>query len=194
MLNVQKRILPEINDEFAKSFGAENLEKLKEGIRNDLARELKYKQNQAIRGEILRTLDERVQFELPDSIVEAQTRNNVYEIVGENQRRGVDSETIDQHKGEIFQHASGSAKNKVKTGFILGKIADKENIRATDEDLTRYILATANHHKIKPEKLIKQIQNEGSVNELRDQIILSKVIDWLQLNAKIEETAVSTAS
>ena len=194
VVNVQVRILPEINDDFAKSFGAENLEKLKEGIRTDLEREIKYKQNQAIRNEILRNLDERVQFELPNSVVEAQTRNNVYEIVGENQRRGVDNDTIDQHKGEIFNHAAGTAKNKVKTSFILGRIAEKENIGATDEDLTRYILATANHYKMKPEKLVKQIQSEGSVNEIRNQIIMSKVIDWLQLNAKIEETAVSAAS
>lgn len=194
VVDVQMRILPEVNDEFAKSFGAENLEKLKEGIRTDLARELKYKQNQAIRNEILKTIDERVQFDLPDSVVEMQTRNNVYEIVGENQRRGVDPETIDQHKGEIFSHASGTAKNKVKMGFILGKIAEKENINATDEDLTRYILGTANHYKMKPEKLVKQIQKEGSVNDIRNQIILSKTIDWLQLNAKIEETAVSAAS
>jgi trigger factor len=188
------RILPEINDEFAKSFGAPDLEKLKEGIRADLSREIKYKQNQAIRGEILKNLDERVQFDLPDSVVEMQTRNNVYEIVGENQRRGVDEATIDEHKNEIFSHASGTAKNKVKMGFILGKIAEKENIRATDEDLTRYVLATASQYKMKPEKLVKQIQNEGSANDIRNQIILSKTLDWLQLNAKIEETSTAPAA
>jgi len=191
---VQERHLPEVTEEFAKSYGAENLEKLREGIARDLENELKHKQTVDIRQQLIKTLLDRTTFELPESLVLQETKNVVYNVVMENQQRGVPKEAIDLKKDEIYSFANTSAKERVKTGFILSQIAEKEKITASQEDLTRRIVFLAQQHQISPDKLVRQLQERNGIIEIRDQIVNSKVLDFLQLNAKTEEVAPTPAA
>ena len=67
VVQVKQKVLPELNDEFAKKYGAEDLTKLREGVRHDLEAELEMKKRRQQRNELVRSLLERVQFELPES-------------------------------------------------------------------------------------------------------------------------------
>jgi len=98
VVEVKEKILPPIDDEFAKSYGAENLEKLRAGVRRDLENELTFKQNKTIRAQLVRSLLDRVNFELPEISVTRETRNVVYDIVQENAKRGVSRDVIEQQK------------------------------------------------------------------------------------------------
>ena len=71
---VKEKILPVVDDAFAKSFDAENMEKLREGVRRDLENELKYKQGRDTRAQIIRALLTQVNFELPETAVSQETR------------------------------------------------------------------------------------------------------------------------
>jgi len=146
--------LPEINDEFATAYGAENLEKLREGVQRDLENELKLKRNNVIRNQIVESLLRRVDFELPEALVANETKNVVYDVVREQHERGVSREAIDQKKEAIYSYASGSARDRLKAAFLLGRIAEKENITATKEELTRRVITLANQYQIKPEQFI----------------------------------------
>ncbi|HEV2455278.1 MAG TPA: trigger factor, partial [Verrucomicrobiae bacterium] len=64
ILEVKEKILPPIDDEFAKKYSAENLEKLRAGVRLDLENELKHSQSRSVRAQVVRTLLEKAQFEL----------------------------------------------------------------------------------------------------------------------------------
>jgi len=61
----KERILPELNDAFAKTYDAENLEVLREGVRSDLKNELNMKQKRDIRGQVINALLNLVSFDLP---------------------------------------------------------------------------------------------------------------------------------
>src|SRR5260221_11795228 len=98
VVEVKEKVLPPLDDVFAKSYGAENLEKLREGVRRDLENELKFKQDKSIRSQIVRALLDRLNFELPQSAVAQETRNVVYDIVHENQKRGISRNLIEQQK------------------------------------------------------------------------------------------------
>src|SRR5206468_1175868 len=65
IVEVKEKSLPELSDELAKSYGAENLEKLREGVRRDLENELKYKQENSVRDQIVKPLLDKVQTDLP---------------------------------------------------------------------------------------------------------------------------------
>lgn len=187
VVQVKEKALPELTEDFAKSFGAESLEKLREGVRHDLQNELEFKQRRAIRNQLVRSLLDRVQFELPESVVLGETKNVIYDIVRENQERGVSKEAIDRQKDEIYSVANNSAKDRVKAAFILGQIADKEGIKVTQEEISTRILALAQQNHIKPEKLVKQLQERNGIAEIHEQILTGKVLDLLQLNARVEE-------
>jgi trigger factor len=191
IVEVKEKVLPALDDEFAKSYGAENVEKLREGIRRDLENELVLKQEKSIRSQLVRSLLERVNFELPETAVAQETRNVVYDLVQENAKRGVSRQTIEQQKEQIYSAAAHGAKERVKVAFILQKIAEKEDIRVAQEEIAGRIQSLAAMYQIPPEKFAKDLQKRNGLIEVYDQIMNQKVIDFLQQNARIEDVTPS---
>jgi trigger factor len=186
ILEVKEKILPPIDEEFAKKYGAENLEKLRAGVRLDLENELKHAQSNALRGQITRALLDKVQFELPETPVANVTRNVVHDIVRENSRRGITRETIEKQKDEIYSAASANAKDRVKLAFLVQRIAEKEKITVSQEDVLRRAQMLASMYQIPLDKFIKDVQKNNGVQELYDQVAQEKVLQFLESNAKIE--------
>ncbi len=186
--SVKERVLPELNDEFARLFSAKNLDHLCAGVRDDLAKELIYRQKRQVRDQIISFLKTSVQFELPESVVASETNSVVYDIVRENQERGVSPEAIDKSKDAIYSAANASAKDRVKTGYILGRIADLEKIKAERDEILQRIHAMAEQYKMKVDKMIKQLEERGGIGEIADQIATAKVMDFLELHANVTDT------
>lgn len=194
IVGVKERVLPEANDEFAKQFGTETLEALKEGIRNDLEGELKHKRVTSIRNQLIQSILTRVQCDLPEAIVQNETRNVVRDIVYQNQQRGVTKESIQEHKDEIFAAANTSAKDRVKAALILNRIAEKENIRVKDEEVLQRVALIAQQRQERPEKVLKEFQQSGQINAVAEQILTSKVLDFMQLQAIVTEVPAKVAT
>jgi trigger factor len=193
-VEVKEKILPPVDDALAKKYDAENLEKLRAGVRRDLENELKYSQGKAVRGQIIRALLDRVNFDLPETAVAHETRNVVYDIVRENSQRGVGRETIEKQKEEIYTAATRDAKERVKLAFLIQHIAEKENFKVSQEEVLQHAQALASMYQIPLEKFLKDLQKRNGVAELYDQIAREKVLAFLEQNAKIEETPAAVAS
>ncbi len=189
VVEVKERVLPALDEAFAQSFGATDLAKLREGVRQDLQNELNLRQRRSMRNQVVQALLNRVQVELPDSLVQAETRNVVYSIVSENQRRGVSKELIDQQKEGIYNAASQTARERVKADFIFQKIAEKEGIRVTNEELSARIAALAQSYQMAAQAFLKELEKNNGLVEVQMQILHEKVIDFLHDNAKIEDVA-----
>jgi trigger factor len=186
IVEVKEKIPPAIDDAFAKKYDAENLEKLREGVRRDLGNELKYLQSKAVRGQIVRALLDHVNFDLPETPVAQVTRNVVYDIVNENTKRGVAREMIEKQKDEIYSAAASSAKERVKLAFLIQRIAEQEKILVSQEEVLKRAQSLALAYQIPLEKFLKDLQKRNGVNELYDQIAHEKVLDFLEINARIE--------
>ncbi len=187
LVEVKEKVLPPIDDEFAKKWDAENLEKLKAGVRVNLENELKYSQSKAIKAQTIRALLGRVNFDLPESAVAAETRNVVYDIVRQSTQRGMGRELIEKQKDEIYSHAAGSAKERVKLAFIVGKIAEQEKITVTQDDALKRAQQLAMMYQMPLDQFLKDLQKRNGVNELYDQVLHEKVLDLIEKNAVISE-------
>jgi trigger factor len=187
ILEVKEKVLPPVDDELAKKYGAGNLEKLRAGVRVDLENELKYSQQKSIRGQVIKGLMERVNFDLPESAVAHETRNVVYDIVRENTQRGVAREEIEKQKDGIYSAAANNAKDRVKLAFLIQRIAEQEKISVTQEEVLQRAQAMAQMYQIPLDKFIKDLQKRNGVHELYDQIAHEKVMAFLEQNAKIED-------
>jgi len=187
LVEVKEKVLPALDDELAKKFGAENFEKLKAGVRTDLENELRYAQTKAVRNQVIRGLLGRVNFDLPESAVASETRNAVYDIVRQNTQRGVGRDLIEQQKDEIYSVAAGSAKDRVKLAFIVQRIAEQEKITVTQEDAVKRAQQLAAMYQMPLEQFLKDLQKRNGVNELYDQALHEKVLDLLEKNAVISE-------
>lgn len=194
VVEVKEKVEPPLDDEFAKSYGAENMEKLREGVRRDLENELNYSQDKSLRNQVVQALMDRVQFDLPESAVQNETRNVVYDLVQENQKRGISREAIEQHKDQIYSAASQGAKGRVKAAFLMQKIAEKENIKVAQEEIARRVNSMAAMYQIPPDKFLKDLQKRNGLIEIYDQVMNEKVIKFLVENATIEEVPPGTLS
>jgi len=191
LVEVKEKVLPPIDEAFAKKYGAENLEKLREGVRRDLENELKYSQTRAIRSQIVRGLLDRVNFDLPETAVAHETRNVVYDLVRENSQRGVSRDVIEKQKDEIYSAATRSAKERVKLSFLIQRIAEQENIKVSQEEALRRAQTLAAMYQIPPDKFLKDLQKRNGVMELYDQVAHEKVLAFLEQNARIEDVSAS---
>ncbi len=186
IVEVKEKVLPPVDDALAKTFGAENLEKLRAGVRVDLENELKFSQTKAVRSQIIGALLAQSNFDLPESAVAHETKNVVYNIVQENTKRGVGRELIEKEKDQIYSAAATSAKERVKMAFLIQRIAEKEDIKVSQEEVLQRIQSLAAAYQIPPDKFIKDLQKRNGINELYDQIAHEKVLVFLENNAKIE--------
>ena len=187
LVEVKEKVLPELTDAFAKTYGAEDLEKLRAGVRQDLQNELNSRQKRSIRNQIVKSLSEKVSFDMPESTLQVETRNVVYEMVSENQRRGVPKELMEQKKDEIYNAASGIAKERLKISFVFHKISEKEGIRADQNEMNTRITLMAQANQMAPQKFLQELEKRGGVAEVYQQLIHEKVLDFLHENAKIED-------
>jgi len=192
VVEVKEKTLPVLDDALAKAYGAENLEKLQAGVRKDLENELKFKQDRTLRNELIGSLLNRVTFDLPETAVAQETRNVVYDLVQENTKRGVPREAIEKQKEQIFSAATRNAKDRVKVQFLLQKIAEKEDIKVSQEEIAHRVHHLAGMYQMPADRFLKDLQKRNGLIEIYDQIMNEKVIEFLQQNAKIEDVPPST--
>jgi trigger factor len=189
IIEVKQRHLPTVDEAFAKAYGAESLDKLREGVRADLQNELNLRRKRSVRNQVVRAVLERVHFDLPESVVQQETRSVVYEIVNDYQRKGASGDAIEQQKDEIYAVAARSAKDRVKLHFLFRRIAEREGIRVEQPELTSRIIALATQYQMAPDKFIKELEKRNGVQEIHSQMIHEKVIDFLADNARVEDVS-----
>lgn len=194
VVEVKEKTLPELNDAFAKTYGADDLEKLNAGVRKDLQNEINSRQKRSIRNQLVKALSDKVSFDLPESTLQVETRNVVYEMVSENQRRGVPKELMEQKKDEIYNAAQGIAKERLKISFVFHKISEKEGIRAEQHEMNTRITLMAQSNQMAPQKFLQELEKRNGVSEVYQQIIHEKVLDFLHENAKIEDVPAAAAA
>ena len=187
VVQVKEKSLPELDDKFAKGFGAESMDKLREGVENDLKNELEYSKKKSIRNQCVDKLLGAVNCDLPETIVNEATRAAVHNIVQQNHQRGVGKEIIEENKDKIYANAKTDAEVRVKANYILSKIAEKEGIKVTDQELSRQVAAMAAQQKVKPQKLAQQLKDNGTIYQVQEEIMNAKVIDLLEEKAKVTE-------
>ncbi|HWN93977.1 MAG TPA: trigger factor [Methylomirabilota bacterium] len=187
VVEVKEKVVPALDDAFAKTYGAESFDALREGVRRDLQNELNTKQSRSVRGQIVKSLLDQVTVELPETLVAQETRNVVYQIVQENQQRGITKEAIDSQKDEIYKASSNTAKERVKASFVFQRIADKEGLRVQPEEANARIYALSQQYQMAPDKFAKELEKRNGIQEIWSQLLNEKVIDFLQQNAKIED-------
>jgi trigger factor len=187
LAEAKEKVAPTIDEAFAKALGAENVDKLREGVRADLQNELNTKQSRTIRQQVAQTLLDKIQIDLPESLIEQETRSLVYSIVHDNTQRGTPKEVIDAQKDQIYASASAGAQQRVKAALVFQRVAEKEGVRVEQMDLLRRLQDLATQYKVTPDKLYKDMQKAGRIEEIAQQILSEKVIDLLVQFARIED-------
>ncbi len=194
LVEAKVKVVPELNEAFAKSYGADSMEKLREGVRADLQNEWNLKQSRSIRNQVVQNLLARIHCDLPESLLEQETRQVVYSIVNENQQRGVSKETLDAQKDQIYATASHTARERLKAAFVFQRVAEKEGVRVEQMEIARRLQDMAVQYKMPAEKLVKELEKSGGLSSVYSQLLSEKVIDLLVQYARLEDVARAPAA
>jgi len=188
---IKEQVLPTLDDAFVTDtlqFGPDKtVEDLKTFISEEITKSKTRQINESKVNQIVETLLERVDFDIAKDIVDAEAQATADEMVARAARAGLDDEAIAKQQAEIIATAQVQGRNNVKTNFILQKIAEKEEITVSDQDLGQRLYAMAQEAKKPFKKYIKELQKNGQIDNVRNSVLIGKVIDFLVDNATVTE-------
>ncbi len=190
VLEIRERVLPEMDEAFFKANQSDDLESLKVNARNNLKARKEYENRQAQRRQVTEALNAKVEFAVPESLVESETQAVLRQFIEENMRRGVPADQFEKDKAALHASASQAARTRVKTQLLLAKIAEQEKITVNERDIDTFIYRESMMNQQKPEKLVKELtKDREKLRSIQQSIIFDKALDLL-----VSKATVTTAS
>jgi trigger factor len=186
LLEIKIKRAPVLDDAFAQELAKLNLEELKARIRENLAQDKAGQADRASRNEAVQKLIAAIEFDLPPTAVDEETHAAVYDIVAENQARGVPANVLEEKKDEIFQNAARTARDMVKFRFIAAQIAEQEKIEVTNDQMARHLAFLAQRENLTLEKMVERVRKNNAFGAIRGQLLNQAVLDFLLKEAKYE--------
>ncbi len=187
LLEIKQRMLPPLDDAFAAKWMPEkNLEEFRHALEHQIEHDKEHQRENARESQVIKFLNDLIQFELPPDLLKQETRSTLADLVQRNRERGVPDEALKEKEKELVEAAAGMAAHRLKTNFILHRIAEKEAIKVTRADVDERLRHQAMHANMAPEKLRHEIEQNDGMNSLVEQILLSKTIAFLGSNATID--------
>ncbi|MGC6425465.1 MAG: trigger factor [Akkermansiaceae bacterium] len=185
---LKNETLPELDDEFAgKIDPGKTLDEVKTLIREDHEMRGKRQAEEGKINAVVEKLATLTDFELPEEFVKAETQGQADQMVQEGMQAGLSEEQITGTQDGLFAAAEDRAKNSLKTNFLLQEIAKTEKITVESSDVLQRVTAMAKQAKQPVKKYMKELQKNGQLNNVRQNMVLSKTVDFLVENASITE-------
>ena len=186
ILEIRERVLPPMDEAFFKANQSDNLDSLKVNVRNNLKGRKEYENRQAQRRQVSEALNAKVEFAIPESLVESETQSVLRQFIEENMRRGVPAEQFEKDKAALHHSASVAARTRVKTQLLLAKIAEQEKITVNERDIDTFIYRESMMTQQKPEKLVKELtKDREKLRSIQQSIIFDKALDLLVSKATV---------
>ena len=184
---VRRRIVPDLDDQFAASQGFETIDQLRGQVRRSLESRSDLDTRRAMRDQICQYLLGNTQFELPESLVARHTGEVLKRRAIDLLQRGVPREQIEENLTELQAAASEEAQSGLKLSFILSKIAEENKIEIGPEEVNSRIAEMARQYNRRPERLRAELSQDGTLSQVESSIREEKAIDKLLEQAKVTE-------
>jgi trigger factor len=186
---VTRKILPEMDDALAKTFGSESLDDLKGKIRQALERNAEQEAESKAKQELLKKVIDDNQFTVPEGLIGMMLESMMKSYREEPEGK---SEAPGDEKGagrleEIRQRLTPLAVNLVKEQFVIDEIARREKITAKDEDIDEILGSIALRAGISKDEARSRAEKSEEVGRWRRDIVRNKVLDFLYKNADVQE-------
>lgn len=181
-----------MDDEFAKGFGFEDLEKLKDAVRSNMERDYTRASRDKLKRALLDALDKKYSFELPEGLV-AQEFDGIWQQVENEQKNGGKSF---EEEGTTEEAARADyrriAERRVRLGLVLAEVGQEANVQVTDDEVTQALLERARQFPGQ-EKAVWDYyrKNAEALAQLRAPVFEEKVVDHIVSKAKVTERVVS---
>lgn len=182
---VERGTLPELDDAFAQGIGMNTMQDFRERIKANLVREALIASKQKEEDEIIDKLLAQVTFEVPKGMVDGETNALVEQQRMHLVRSGVkQGDALNSQLEKYRPEAAKQAERKVRWTIMSQKIAEKEGIKVTNEDMAAQVEALAQTYNTTPAKIIQRIREFDGVGPMMAEILSIKVIQFISGGGK----------
>lgn len=180
--SIKQKHLPELNDGFAKELGPEftSIDDVRKRIRESMEAEKKHQAEHEAKDKLVEELVKRNPIDVPEAMVEHQIDTRLERGLRALAAQGMKAE--DMRKMDFARLRSGqrdSARREVQVALLLEKIAEKENIETTDEDVDKEIHIMAAQAQQPADAVRARLTQDGSIDRIRHRIRNEKTLDFL---------------
>lgn len=181
-----------IDDEFAKGYGMESLDKLKDAVRSTMQRALDSVSRAKLKRSLLDVLDKRYSFELPPTLVE-QEFTSIWERVQQEQQQSgktfADENTTEDAARAEYRRI---AERRVRLGLLMAEVGEQEKVSVSDDELSAAIVEQARQYPGQEKAVWDFYQkNQQAVAQIRAPLYEEKVVDVIVAKAKVTDKTVS---
>jgi trigger factor len=178
---VKKKTLPELDDDFAKQLGEfKSLDELKAKIRENMEAEKKHNIQHTEKEKLIDELVAQNQFPVPQSLIDRQIEVRLERGFRALAQQGMRAEDMRKMNFERLREGQREAATReVRASLLLDKIAEAEQIDATDEDLERELQGAATQTSQTVDQIRTRLKNDGSLDRIKDRIRNEKALDFL---------------
>ena len=182
---VQESEVPEVNEEFARSFGVDSgdVEELKTEIRKNLERELGQAVSTQLKAQLAdRLLEMHPDLEVPASIVTSEAHNMLQQML-----RGAKLDIT----REMLDHFKEPATKRVRSGLLLAELARQNKVKIDGPKVREAIELIAQTYE-EPQEVVKMYYNDQRLlQSVENSVLENQVVDWVVNNAKVTDKPMS---
>lgn len=190
---LKAEVLPELDDDFAaKVEPGKTLEDIKGLISTDIETRMKQQVEEIKVNAVLAKLNEAVDFDVPEEFLQSETQGQADAMVQEEMEKGATEEDLAANQEAVFEAAGVRAKNSLKTNFLLTEIAKQEELTVPNSDVLARVTAMAKQAKKPVKGFMKELQRDGRLGNIRQNMLFGKTIDFLIEHATVTEVEPQT--
>jgi len=195
---VRRKDMPEINDDFAKDLGDyQTLDELKDAIRKSILHEREHQAQDDAKHQLIEKLVDAHDFAVPRAYVDRQIETNLRSQLQTLAAQGVDPRSLKLDWEKVRESQKVRATREVRASLLLDKIADREAIGATNDEVDREVQRFARQQREAVAVVRAKLQKEGALGRIAGQIRTDKTLSFLFDKARKEapkEAAAEPAS
>ncbi len=189
--DIKERVLPELNDEFAKDVDDEykTLADLQNVIRERLQKEKDDRADGDITDRIMLKLLDNHEFEVPSRLVRFEVEEMIKNTEKSLEQNGMDLESAGINRDDLAEKNKETAEKRVRGDFILKKIAEVEEIKVNDEDLDRAFKRIGDQYNMPIAQVKEFFKSRDDLLPFMNEILNEKILTFLRENVKLVEAA-----
>ena len=183
----------EINDEFATSMGADNLDALKGMVRDQIGNEYTQVSRARLKRELLDQLADKADFEVPPGMLDEEFESIWKQLEEAKEKDQLDEDDKGKSDDELRERYREIAARRIRLGLLLSEIGRANNLTVSQDDLNRAMAEQAQRFPGQEAMVMQYYQeNQQAMQELQAPIFEEKIIDYILELAKVTERKVTT--
>jgi trigger factor len=177
---VRKKELPEVNDEFAKDLGDfRSVDELREELRKKMFAQREQDAQRAAKDKLVEKLVDAHEFPIPEAFIDRQVRNRIEQTLHSLAQEGIDASKIQLDWQKLKSSQRDKALREVKASLLLSRIAERETINATRDEVDKEVERLARQQREPFAAVRMRFEKDGTLGRIASHIQTEKTLNFL---------------